>query len=68
MITSLSFTVQTNLSAALGMPAPEIRHTTSAQPTRMIRFHVRTRQRQTDRPSPASWLEGSAQESEELFD
>ncbi len=34
------------LSAALGMPASEIWHTTSAQPTRMTGFHV-----QTDRPS-----------------
>ena len=33
------------------LPESEIRHTTSAQPTRMIRFQVRTRRRPTDRPS-----------------
>jgi hypothetical protein len=32
--------IQTDLGTALRMPEPEIRHTTSAQPTRMIRFHV----------------------------
>lgn len=31
---------QTDLSTALRMPEPEIRHTTSEQPTRMIKFHL----------------------------
>jgi hypothetical protein len=34
MITSLSFTVQTDLSAAVRMPESEIRHTTGTQPIR----------------------------------
>jgi len=38
-------------SAPLRMPEPEIRHTTSAQRTRIIRIHAPTRERPTDRPS-----------------
>ncbi len=47
MITS--FIIQTDVSAALRMQEPEIGHSTGAQPTRMIRFHVRTRKCPTDR-------------------
>jgi hypothetical protein len=43
--------IQTDVSSAWRMPVPEMRHTTGALPTRMIRFHVRTRERPTDRPS-----------------
>jgi hypothetical protein len=43
--------IHTDLSTALRMPEPEIRHTTSAQPTRINRFPVRTRECLTDRPS-----------------
>jgi hypothetical protein len=43
--------IRMRLSTALRMPEPEIRHTTGAQPTRMIRFHVRTRESPADRPS-----------------
>src|SRR5580693_10357230 len=32
-------------------PYLKMRHTTSAQPTRLIRFHRRTRERPPDRPS-----------------
>src|ERR1035437_7563959 len=39
--------IQADLSTALRMADPEIRHTTSAQPTRIIRFHVRMRERPT---------------------
>jgi len=44
----LSFTIQTDPTATLRVPGPEIRHTTSARPTRMIRFHVRTREQAED--------------------
>jgi hypothetical protein len=44
VMTDHLFTIQTDLSAALRIPEPEIRHTTSAQPTRMISFHLRTRE------------------------
>jgi hypothetical protein len=51
MITGpLSFVIRMGLSTAWRMPEPEIRHTTGAQPTRMIRFYVRTRESPTDRP------------------
>jgi hypothetical protein len=36
---------------ALRMSKPEIERTTSTQPTRIIRFHVRTKKRPTDGPS-----------------
>jgi len=39
------------MGTVLRLPEPEIRHTTSAQPTRIIRFHVRTRKRPTDGPT-----------------
>jgi hypothetical protein len=43
--------VTMGLGTALRMPEAEIRHTTGAQPTRMIRFDVRTRERAPDGPS-----------------
>jgi len=50
--------IQMRLSTALRMLEPEIRHTTGAQPTRMIKFHVRTKERTTDRPSWEPWDTG----------
>ena len=39
------------------MPVPEMRHTISAQPIRMIRFHARTREYAADRPQvDVTWL------------
>lgn len=49
--------IRMGLSTGLRMLEPEIRHTTSAQPTRMIRFHVRTRERPTDGMSVGIFLE-----------
>jgi hypothetical protein len=51
VIGPLIFMIQTEMSTAVRMPEPQIRRTTSAQPTRMIRFHVLPRERLTDRPS-----------------
>jgi hypothetical protein len=45
--------IQMRLSTTLRMLEPEIRHTTGAQPTRMMKFHVRKRERTTDGPSVA---------------
>src|SRR6266481_7236887 len=47
----ISFMVRMGLSTTLRMPETEIWHTTSAQPTRMTRVHVRARERPADRPS-----------------
>jgi hypothetical protein len=43
--------IRMRLSAAVRLSEPEIRHTASAQPTRMIRFHVRAIERPADPPS-----------------
>jgi len=51
--------IRMGLSTTLRMPEPEIRHTTGAQPTRMIRFHVRTRESPADGPS-AAFLKNSS--------
>src|ERR1700722_14128001 len=40
--------IQRRLSTTLRMLEREIRHTTGAQPTRMMKFHVRKRERTTD--------------------
>lgn len=50
--------IRMGLSTALRMPEPEIRHTTSAQLTRIIRFHVRTGEGSTDRLSV--WCKAAA--------
>src|SRR5712692_17666 len=53
MITSFIIHDPAGPVSALRMPEPENRHTTSAQPIRMIRFHVPTRERPSDGPSVA---------------
>ena len=54
--------IRMGLSTALRMPEPEIRHTTSAQPTRMIKFHVRTRERPADGPSVVHLIDLAARQ------